>query len=94
METVIIGSDHAGFGLKVFLKEKLEQEGIPVIDVGCEEETSCDYPEFARMLCEKIQEGTASRGILICGTDWGCPWRQIGTLVFEPPFAQRNFTQE
>jgi ribose 5-phosphate isomerase B len=71
METVIIGSDHAGYGLKVFLKEKLEQEGISVIDVGCEEETSCDYPEFARMLCEKIQEGSASRGILICGTGLG-----------------------
>jgi ribose 5-phosphate isomerase B len=71
METVIIGSDHAGFGLKAFLKEKLEQEGISVIDVGCEAETSCDYPEFARMLCEKLQDGTASRGILICGTGLG-----------------------
>lgn len=71
METVIIGSDHAGFALKAFLKEKMEQDGITVIDVGCEGEASCDYPEFARKLCEKIQEGSASRGILICGTGLG-----------------------
>lgn len=71
MEAVVIGSDHAGFGLKTFLKEKMEEEGIPVIDVGCEKETSCDYPEFAHRLCKKIQEGQASRGILICGTGLG-----------------------
>jgi ribose 5-phosphate isomerase B len=71
METVIIGSDHAGFALKTFLKEKMEQDGISVIDVGCEGETSCDYPDFARKVCEKIQNGSASRGILICGTGLG-----------------------
>ncbi|HMK37277.1 MAG TPA: ribose 5-phosphate isomerase B [Desulfomonilaceae bacterium] len=71
METVLIGSDHAGFGLKAFLKEKMRREGIDVLDVGCENEDSCDYPLFARKLCEDILKGAASRGILICGTGLG-----------------------
>jgi ribose 5-phosphate isomerase B len=71
MERVIIGSDHAGFDLKVFLKQYLEKEGYPVIDVGCDAEISCDYPVFAEGLCSRIQSGEVSRGILICGTGLG-----------------------
>lgn len=71
MKKILIGSDHAGFGLKTYLKEKLESEGISVVDVGCDEETSCDYPEFARAVCEKILKGEVDRGILICGTGLG-----------------------
>lgn len=71
MERVIIGSDHAGFDLKIFLKQYLEKEGYSVIDVGCDGETSCDYPVFAEGLCSRIQRGEVSRGILICGTGLG-----------------------
>jgi len=71
METMLIGSDHAGLGLKLFLKDILEREGIPVKDVGTHSEDSCDFPEFAQKLCKKIGAGEASRGILICGTGLG-----------------------
>jgi ribose 5-phosphate isomerase B len=71
MEKILIGSDHAGFQLKTILKGVMEQDGLQVVDVGCAAETSCDYPDFARLLCERIQSGEATRGILICGTGLG-----------------------
>lgn len=71
METILIGSDHAGFSLKTFLKEVMEQDGLQVADVGCAADISCDYPDYARLLCERIQSGEALRGVLICGTGLG-----------------------
>jgi ribose 5-phosphate isomerase B len=71
METILIGSDHAGFSLKSFLKEVMEQDGLQVVDVGCAADISCDYPDYARLLCERIQSGEAPRGVLICGTGLG-----------------------
>ncbi|MBI5250213.1 MAG: ribose 5-phosphate isomerase B [Desulfomonile tiedjei] len=71
MKPILMGSDHAGFPLKNLLMEALTSEGTPVLDVGCGDETSCDYPVFARELCERILSGQASRGILICGTGIG-----------------------
>lgn len=71
METILIGSDHAGFSLKNFLKEVMEQDGLQVVDVGCAADISCDYPDYARLLCERIQSGEAPRGVLICGTGLG-----------------------
>ena len=66
-----VGSDHAGFGLKEELKSLLESEGHAVEDCGCYSEESCDYPDFAHKLCEALQDDTAERGILVCGTGLG-----------------------
>jgi len=71
MTIVLIGSDHAGYDLKEPIKEKLIQTGYKIIDVGCFSETSCDYPVFALDLCKQIQNGTADRGVLVCGTGIG-----------------------
>jgi ribose 5-phosphate isomerase B len=71
MKSILLGSDHAGFALKALLKNALESDGYNVADVGCADEKSCDYPVFARQLCERILSAEASRGILICGTGLG-----------------------
>lgn len=71
MEHVLLGSDHAGFGLKELIKQKLNCQGYQVIDVGCFSEESCDYPLFAIDLCKRIQKGDARNGILVCGTGIG-----------------------
>ena len=71
MSKILIGSDHAGFDLKMVLKEYMEKKGMEVLDVGCAESVACDYPDFARRLCKRIQQGDASRGVLICGTGIG-----------------------
>ena len=64
-------SDHAGFELKEELKAYLESEGHAVEDFGCYESTSCDYPDYARKLCEAMLSGVCERGILVCGTGLG-----------------------
>jgi ribose 5-phosphate isomerase B len=71
METLLVGSDHAGFELKDTLTRALEDAGYTVVDVGCKSGESCDYPVFAGDLCRRIQAGEATRGILICGTGIG-----------------------
>ncbi len=65
-----IGSDHAGYGLKLEVIKYLDEKGISFTDVGCNGE-SCDYPDIAKALCEKIVNGECSKGILICGTGIG-----------------------
>ena len=63
---VIVGSDHAGYELKEYLKERLETWGHSVEDVGTHSADSCDYPEFgakvARRVVELEEGGKTARG--------------------------------
>ena len=68
---IVMGSDHAGLSLKLKVIEHLNSRGIEVIDVGTHTEASCNYPDYARALCQKIQAGEVELGILICGTGIG-----------------------
>ena len=67
----MIGSDHAGYPLKLQVIEHLKEIGYDPIDVGNDSLDSCDYPVFANRLCVGIKEGKAPLGILICGTGIG-----------------------
>lgn len=71
IQTIVIGSDHAGFNLKNIVAEHLRSRGIEVIDIGTYSTDSCNYPDIASALCSKIQCGEVTRGILICGTGIG-----------------------
>jgi ribose 5-phosphate isomerase B len=66
-----VASDHAGFGLKEDMKEALQSEGHTVKDFGCEDENSCDYPDFANKLCAALLNEECERGVLVCGTGLG-----------------------
>ena len=67
---ILIASDHAGFGLKKFLIEELQQ--LEISDLGCDSaEKSVDYPDYAQKLCQKITDKNQLRGILICGSGIG-----------------------
>ncbi len=69
--SIIIGSDHAAFALKEWVKAHLEKRGIPVEDVGVTSEASSDYPELAGAVAGKVSSGAFHRGILLCGTGLG-----------------------
>ena len=71
MDTLLIGSDHAGFELKEALKEKLLSEGYCVKDYGTFSPESMDYPDVAHPLARAVQEGIAGRAVLICGSGNG-----------------------
>ena len=68
---VAIGSDHAGYRLKEYLKNELTGRGYQIIDCGTDSEISVDYPDFAGLVCRNILEGNARFGIVICGTGIG-----------------------
>jgi ribose 5-phosphate isomerase B len=68
---VVIGSDHAGFELKVMLAKRLRDLGEEVVDVGTNSTDPVDYPDFAAAVGHAILEGRADRGVLICGSGVG-----------------------
>lgn len=68
---IAVGADHAGFHLKEAVKRYLHEQGYPVQDVGTDSEASVDYPDFARLVAEKVAHGEADLGLLACGTGIG-----------------------
>lgn len=63
---IYIGSDHGGFELRQVLLKHL---GKKAKDCGTFSKESCDYPDIAKEVCSKMQEGDL--GILVCGTGNG-----------------------
>ena len=68
---MVIGSDHAGFALKVAMGELLRSLRHEVLDVGAFNENPSDYPDFAEAVGRAILDGKADRGVLICGSGVG-----------------------
>jgi ribose 5-phosphate isomerase B len=68
---ILIASDHAGFELKEKLAAQLRELGYAVDDLGPSSDASVDYADYAHPLAERISEGSAERGILMCGTGLG-----------------------
>lgn len=66
-----LASDHAGYELKIFVKQYLEEKGYSYDDFGCFNEDSCDYPDFAHKLGEAIDNGTLKYGVAVCGSGEG-----------------------
>jgi len=67
---VVIGSDHAGVGLKALLAEHLRGRGIQVLDLGPDSTASVDYPDYAKAVCAEVLARQVP-GVLICGTGLG-----------------------
>jgi RpiB/LacA/LacB family sugar-phosphate isomerase len=68
---LVIGSDHAGFALKVAMGDLLRSLGHEVLDVGAFNENPSDYPDFAEAVGRAILDGKAERGVLVCGSGVG-----------------------
>ena len=68
---VALSSDHRGFGAKELIKTFLAGAGHTVIDFGCDDTTSCDYPDTAVAGAKSVAAGDTDRGILFCGTGIG-----------------------
>ena len=68
---VAIGNDHAATDMKKEIVSYLEAKGYEVINVGTDDNTSVDYPIYAKKVCDLINDKKADCGILICGTGIG-----------------------
>jgi ribose 5-phosphate isomerase B len=67
---IAIGSDHAGFDLKQNIVQYLKSRH-EVKDFGTYISESCDFPDYAKKVCEVVSKGEYERGILICLTGMG-----------------------
>ena len=68
---IAIGSDHGGYALKQEIMKHLKERNIEYKDFGCYDESSCDYPVYAKLVACEVTEGRCEKGILICGTGIG-----------------------
>lgn len=68
---IAIASDHGGFQYKEKIIELLQSQNIEYIDFGPADETSVDYPDYAKPVADSVVNGECDRGILICGTGIG-----------------------
>jgi ribose 5-phosphate isomerase B len=68
---IAIGSDHGGFKLKRFLIDYLKKNGHNIIDVGCFNDESCDYPQYSHEAAALVSKKRADKGITICKSGIG-----------------------
>ncbi|KJS30557.1 MAG: ribose 5-phosphate isomerase [Desulfatitalea sp. BRH_c12] len=69
--TLVMGCDHAAFGLKEIIKAYLTEKGYAPEDVGAFSDASVDYPQIGKQVAAHVSEGRYARGILLCGTGIG-----------------------
>lgn len=66
-----LAADHAGFDLKEYLLNKLQEEGYIFHDFGTYSTDSTDYPDFAHQLGAAVNSGKFEIGIVMCGSGNG-----------------------
>lgn len=66
---ISIGADHRGFDLKRLLIAHYQTHTW--FDVGTDTIERCDYPIYAKRVCQMVLDGQVERGILICGSGIG-----------------------
>lgn len=70
-QTIPIATDHGGFRMKEYLKNKLIALGYRVNDMGTYSEDSVDYPDFIHPLAKAVNSGEYDMGIILCGSGNG-----------------------
>lgn len=69
---LFVGADHAGFALKMAVREHLHHAGHEVVDVGARSlDEEDDYPKYAYLLTSQLLGEDNACGILICGSGQG-----------------------
>ena len=68
---IAFASDHAALDLKAALRDWLIEMGHEVADLGPETADSVDYPDYGYKLASVVADGTAERGIALCGSGIG-----------------------
>jgi ribose 5-phosphate isomerase B len=68
---IALGADHAGYRTKEAIKQHLEKAGYEVDDLGTCSEQPVDYPDYGKLLAEKVARSEAPLGIGVCGTGIG-----------------------
>ncbi|HCI58404.1 MAG: ribose 5-phosphate isomerase B [Bacteroidetes bacterium] len=67
MQSIIIGSDHAGFTLKEAIRKRFSSN-FEFTDKGTFSSDSVDYPDYAHAVAGEVEAGKFTFGILLCGS--------------------------
>ena len=67
---ISIGCDHGGFNLKEQVVKYLEEK-YEVVDYGCFDLSSVDYPVYAKQVASDVSNKVSDFGVLICTTGIG-----------------------
>ena len=70
-EVIAIASDHGGFEFKELLKTDLKNMGFAILDLGCDDSSSVNYPDYANKMAAALLDKPAMRGVLVCGSGIG-----------------------
>lgn len=68
---IALGSDHAGYSLKVEVAKHLADLGHEVLDFGTDSEESVDYPPICAGVGRAVVSGEADFGIVMGGSGQG-----------------------
>ena len=68
---IAMANDHAGYSLKMEIKNQLEAAGHEVVDFGTHDESACDLPDFAYPAALAVGRGEVERGIFVDGVGYG-----------------------
>ncbi|PID61961.1 MAG: ribose 5-phosphate isomerase B [Ignavibacteriae bacterium] len=68
IKTLAIGSDHTGYKFKEIIKKYLQDKNYNILDVGTNNEESCDYPKFAKKVAQFVKNGAVAFGIILDAT--------------------------
>ncbi|WP_440907919.1 ribose 5-phosphate isomerase B [Candidatus Pelagibacter sp.] len=71
MKKIFISSDHAGFKLKEIIKNYLKNKKVKFEDLGPNDDSSVDYPDYAHKVARKVKSNKSNVGILVCGSGTG-----------------------
>ena len=71
MKKIYISSDHAGFNLKESIKLYLIKKNLDFHDLGPNNNTRVDYPDYAHKVAKKVKINKKNIGILVCGSGTG-----------------------
>ncbi len=69
--SIALASDHAGYEMKAMLSDWLRMQGHAVTDLGPDDTSSVDYPDYGYRLAAHIAAGTSTFGVAVCGSGIG-----------------------
>ncbi len=71
MKKISIGCDHGGFQLKQHVVNFLKSKNFEVLDLGCFNTDSVDYPDYGAKAAQAVAQGQVDAGVVICKSGVG-----------------------
>ncbi len=69
---IAVATDHGGYPLKEAVMEAIRAAGHDPLDLGADRFLPADdYPDYAVLAAQALQQGQAERAVLLCGSGVG-----------------------